>query len=276
MNIKDLLVYMDDAVDSRVQLEAGLWLAERCQAHMSVVYAPTEQIFHYGSNIVDINVIEAQLVALKKQGLEAKALFQTVTYNSTASIDYQPYGSDPISVLNRHSAYFDLLVVGQSGDRSLISSQASAVDHLLLGSGCPLLVVPQQETPLSIGDRVLIAWNGMREAAHALHGALPFLLKAKQVDIVIVASANEMESQHDDASRLVTHLARYGVTANVTQLPKHDGEEPAQAILSEAETREVNLIVMGAYGHSRLREIIIGGATRYMLEHSTIPLLMSH
>ena len=279
--MKDLLVHMDDAIDSRVQLEAGLWLAEKYQAHMSALYAPSKPILYYGSSllgmdVVDTKTIEVQFNALKEQAKQAKQLFQTVTDSAYTSTDYQTYSGEPRALINKHSAYFDLLVVGQNGDRSLVSPQASMVDSILLESSCPVLVVPQQETPLSIGSKVLIAWNGSREAACAMHNALPFLLKAERVDVVMVLSEGESEAWQDTEEKLTAHLSQYGITPNVIQLPERDGREPAETILSEGEAREVNLIVMGAYGHSRLREIFIGGATRYMLENSTIPLLMSH
>jgi nucleotide-binding universal stress UspA family protein len=149
---------------------------------------------------------------------------------------------------------------------------SSIIESALFGSGHPLLVVPYIRTSLEIRT-ALIAWDGGIQAARAASDAIPLLKYAQHVQIVTMGK--EDKKPHHSGRDLSRHLARHNIDAEVRMLP---GEriDVADMLLSYAADHGVNLIVMGGYGHSRLRELVLGGTTREILRSMTVPIFMSH
>jgi len=175
--------------------------------------------------------------------------------------------------LGRIARRFDLVVVGQP-DRDK-SAPVEVVDEgVLFESGRPVIFVPYiQKTGLKL-ERVLVCWDGSRAATRAIADAMPFLHKAKQVEIIIVANKAARVGELPGVD-LAQHLARHGLKVDVKRITSPDIDVPS-TILSYAADCSADMIVMGGYGHSRLREFILGGATRGILESMTVPALMSH
>jgi nucleotide-binding universal stress UspA family protein len=168
---------------------------------------------------------------------------------------------------------FDLSVVGQR-EPDRLSPADLFVEGALFGSGHPVIVVPYiQKEPVQM-DRILLCWDGSRTAARAMSDAMPFLSRAKQVDVVIVATGHP-KSTDIPGAELGHHLARHGLKVEVKRIVAEDVDVP-NTILSYAADVSAGLIVMGGYGHSRLREFVLGGATRGILDSMTVPVLMSH
>ena len=168
---------------------------------------------------------------------------------------------------------FDLAIVGQpERDRA---AAAEVVDEgVLFESGRPVIFVPYiQKAGLKL-DRVMVCWDGSRAATRAVADSMPFLEKAKQVEIVIVASKAGKIDEVPGAD-LGQHLARHGLKVDVKRITSPD-IDVTSTVLSYAADSSADLIVMGGYGHSRLREFILGGVTRGILETMTVPVLMSH
>jgi len=174
--------------------------------------------------------------------------------------------------LTQMSRLYDLNIVAQP-DRSNPSQTDFLSEAVLFGSGRPLLMVPYiTQAPIKT-DRVLICWDGGIPATRAVHDALPFLRKAKTIDIVTV---NEKEDASEASSAaLIAHLARRDLAATPYRITA-DTPNIHNAILSLAADNNSDLLVMGGYGHSRLREFILGGTTRGMFESLTVPALISH
>jgi nucleotide-binding universal stress UspA family protein len=148
------------------------------------------------------------------------------------------------------------------------------IEATLFGSGRPILIVPYiQKAPLTLG-RVMACWDGSRSAARAIADALPLLARAKAVEIFTVTGEAGKSSEVEGAD-LAHHLARHGLKVEVERQVARD-IDVASVILSHAADRSADLIVMGGYGHSRLREFVLGGATRGILASMTVPVLMSH
>jgi nucleotide-binding universal stress UspA family protein len=171
------------------------------------------------------------------------------------------------------SRLYDLNIVPQT-DRSNPSQTDFLSEAVLFGSGRPVLMVPYiTKSPIKT-DRVLICWDGGVPAARAVHDAMPFLRKAKSIEIVAVNEDEDAAGEITSAA-LTTHLARRDLSAKTFRLT---AETPNihNAILSLAADNDTDLIVMGGYGHSRLREFILGGTTRGMFESLTVPALISH
>jgi nucleotide-binding universal stress UspA family protein len=166
---------------------------------------------------------------------------------------------------------FDLAVLGQDDpDKDL--SEGLVVEGVLFESGRPLILVPYiHKTGLKL-DRVMACWDGSRPAARAVADAMPLLHRAGQVDVVIVEQAKSDEIPGADVAQ---HLARHGLKVTVHRIARGD-LDVKDALLNYAADSAADLLVMGGYGHSRMREFILGGVTRGMLASMTVPTLMSH
>lgn len=184
---------------------------------------------------------------------------------------------EPAGIAARHAHYADLAIVaGARGGSQEASAALAFVGALLLESGRPVLVVPAEcrlETP---ADRILLAWRPVREAARAIHDAMPFLRHATQVDIVVVdAVGDDLAHGSQPGADVAAHLAGHGIEANIVRL--ESGQRSVGAtLLEQARTSAAQMIVAGGYGHSRVREWALGGATRDLLTASPIPVLLSH
>ena len=175
--------------------------------------------------------------------------------------------------LGRMGRRFDLVVVGQP-EREKSMPEEVVDEGVLFDSGRPVIFVPFiQKGGLKL-DRVMVCWDGSRTATRAIADSLPFLRKAKQVEVVMVANGRSKSDEIAGAD-LGQHLARHGLKVEVKRITSPD-IDVASTILSYAADSSADMIVMGGYGHSRLREFILGGVTRGLLESMTVPALMSH
>lgn len=175
-----------------------------------------------------------------------------------------------------HGRAADLIIIEQPDDRDLDFDRREFAGRMVMDAGRPLLIVPRERRFKSMGESVLLAWNGRREAARAVFDALPLLQKAKTISVVCV---NPPQDQNQDASLagtdIATTLARHGVQAETIRDVAR-GTSVGQELLTQGADIGCDLIVMGGYGHSRFREFVLGGATRHVLDHMTVPVLMSH
>ena len=168
---------------------------------------------------------------------------------------------------------FDLSIVGQAEPETSEVEEIVA-ESALFESGRPLILVPYiQKAPLKL-DRVMVCWDGGRAAARAIADAMPLLRRAGNVDVVIVTDERGKRDQIEGAD-MGAHLARHGLNVEVTRTALGD-IDVADVILSRAADMSTDFIVMGGYGHSRLREFVLGGVTRSILRSMTVPVLMSH
>ncbi|MBV9429172.1 MAG: universal stress protein [Bradyrhizobiaceae bacterium] len=205
----------------------------------------------------------AAAAAFEKQAGDAGVTAATRVMTTTLSASYDLFGQ----IARR----FDLAVVGQD-EPETEQSEALVAEGALFESGRPLILVPYiHKTGLKL-DRVMVCWDGSRPAARALADAMPLLTRARQVDVVIVAQAKSEEIPGADVAE---HLARHGVNVTVQRIAPGD-LDVKDTLLNYAADSTADMIVMGGYGHSRMREFILGGVTRGMLASMTVPTLMSH
>ena len=180
------------------------------------------------------------------------------------------------NTLSRHARYVDLAVIGQEGAEDQKMVIGGLPDTVALTCGRPVLVVPYIGARTTPGKHVIVAWNGSREAARAVNDALPILRGADKVDVM---GANPEHGELEDAdlpgADLCLHLARHGVKAEAETLVTSE-LEIGDLLLSRVADRGADLVVMGAYGHARWREVVLGGVTRQLLAQMTVPVLMSH
>lgn len=170
----------------------------------------------------------------------------------------------------------DLVMVCRSASDSDFMDPDLIVEDLLMGSGRPLLVLPRADARTMLGQRIAIAWNGSREAARAVHDAMPLLITAPVGSVQIICPGEKAGSKTLPlGAELAESLSRHGVSAEVSGLDnRHLNAGPD--VLARAAELGADLLVMGAWGHSRLREFVLGGATDTALRDSNIPVFMSH
>jgi nucleotide-binding universal stress UspA family protein len=274
--IKDIVVSLAGMETQDFAVDYAVSVAAAFGAHITGVAFFYEPIIPDGSlGTVPVELIELQRQQNSKIVRAAVERFEAAARNAGVSaaqriLDSTAAGAGP--VFARLARHFDLAVVGQA-EREQGAAGDPIVEAALFESGRPLLIVPYiQRSPFQAG-RILVCWDGGRVAARAVGDALPFLMRAQAVDILIVAE----ERKHDEMADadMTAHLARHGVRAEVKQITRGD-ISIEDAILSYAADSGAEFMVMGGYGHSRLREFILGGVTRGILQSMTVPVLMSH
>lgn len=278
MTFKNIVVYVDDSEQCEKRIELAAGLATRFKANLTGVYAVTPvRIPPYLTAQIGPEIFAGQKKMTQEATDEAESRFREGAKSVGDNVSWVAKEGHAADVLRPHVLCADLVVVGQVDARSNASSEAVALpEDLVIEGGRPVLVVPYAGTFNKIGDRVLIAWNGSREAVRAADDALPFLEGAKTATVLAVnpksnAKGNDSVSGEDFAR----YLKRHHVPAKAAHVFADD-IDVGDMLLSRCSDNGTDLIVMGAYGRSRLRELVMGGATRHILRHMTVPVLMSH
>jgi nucleotide-binding universal stress UspA family protein len=221
-------------------------------------------------------IIESQRAESNKKARAAIARFEQAAKRAGISMETRTISAsisgaaDQIGHIGRR---FDLIVVGQPGRNDSLPDEV--IDEgVLFESGRPVIFVPFIQKGGMKLDRIMVCWDGSRAATRAIADAIPLLKKAKQVEVVIISDKPTKKDEVPGAD-LGQHLARHGLKVDVKRITSPDIDVPS-TILSYAADSSADMIVMGGYGHSRLREFVLGGATRGLLESMTVPVLMSH
>lgn len=278
MALKDLLVYVDDSKANAARIDTAVRLAEEHDAHLTGLYVAPDQSMMtlYTEAHIPGEILEAQRQAAVERAGEAKKVFEAAAGKAGLSSEWRFVEGDFVRTLSLHARYADLLIIGQSDPSDDWSVTRGALEQVLLDVGRPVLVIPYIGAPKVPGENVVVAWNASREAMRAIHDAMPLLERAKTVRVLSInpprGPSGEGEAPGADISH---HLARHNVKAEAVHVEAED-IAVGEVLLSRAADQQADLIVMGAYGHSRYRELILGGATRSLLEAMTIPVLMSH
>jgi nucleotide-binding universal stress UspA family protein len=221
-------------------------------------------------------LIDAQRAENTKAAQASVAKFEQAAKRDGVSFETRIFDASlagAADIFGRLARRFDMSVVGQAEPESSVSPDL-IIESALFESGRPVIVVPYiQRTGLRL-DRVLCCWDGNRPAARAIADAMPLLERAKAVEVVIVTGERGKQDEVRGAD-MGQHLARHGLKVDVKVIPKGD-VDVQDAILPHAADSSADFIVMGGYGHSRLREFVLGGVTRGILGSMTVPALMSH
>ena len=281
MSYKDLLVVLgsDAAARGRIALAAGL--AERFAAHLVGLYplplpdAP-RNFGYYEPSLLD--PIFRELRERSQEGCDKeREAFEHAASLRGVSAEWRAVSAGLESDPALHARYVDLTILGQldpgGGEAELIRPRP---EHVTLASGRPILVVPYAGHFEAVGRRVLIGWNATREATRAVNDAMPLLVGADVVTVLTI-DAREGPDAHGElpGADISLHLARHGVKATIERTVSA-GVPAGEVLLSRAADLGADLLVIGAYGHSRVRELLLGGATRSILQSMTLPVLMSH
>ena len=274
--IKDLIVNLGLGANDPAGNYA-ISIAETFSAHVLGVAFSYEPVIP-GSVMGGIppEFIESQRAESDKKANDAVARFQKAAELAGISAETRILSasvSGAADQIGRLARRFDLVVVGQPDREQSVPTEV--VDEgVLFESGRPVIFVPFIQKAGVKLDRVLVCWDGSRAATRAIGDAMPFLQKAKQTEIVIVGGKPPKSGEVSGAD-LGQHLARHGLKVDVKRITSPD-IDVASTILSYAADSSADMLVMGGYGHSRLREFVLGGVTRGLLESMTVPTLMSH
>ena len=275
MAIKDILVLLEPGPAGQHVDEFALSLASKLGAHLTAAgvalqtIAPVSFMGDYPYELMAEATDEARQAAEIAFGKLKNAA------PSGVDVDYVPvegFTAEAIDRVARLARHFDLTIVRQNAPEEDGFASQLAVGALF-GSGRPCIILPYiHKGPAKLG-KAMVAWDGGFVASRAVAGALPLLQQAGKVEVVTVARKNQ-DIYAVPGFDITRHLARHGIKAELKQLPPTD--DIAAILLSHAADTSPDFMVMGCYGHSRLRELVLGGTTRELLSSMTIPVVMAH
>jgi nucleotide-binding universal stress UspA family protein len=281
MALKDMLVHLDGTRQAAARLDCAAALAARHGSHLVGLHTVE---FHLPSGITADAGGAALGMLMRKLREDAAAeaeqqrhLFEERIRRDGLSGEWRAVQGQAAATVALHARYADLAMLGQPDPDSAGAMLATEVlEAVLFTSGRPVLMVPYAGHFGAPGQRVLIGWNAGKEAARAVADALPLLVGAEQVTVVAINPRLGIGGHGDvPAADIALHLARHGVVATAQHAMSGSVTE-ADTLLNMAADLDVDLLVMGAYGHSRLREMVFGGVTRGILARMTVPVLMAH
>ncbi len=276
MSYKTLLVHLDDSRRCEARVALSLELAQRWDAHLIGLYVVCQDMFRpmFGPH-APLSLARAEAQEAERREL-AEDAFLGAAERAGRSAEWRAPSGPALDAALLHARHADLLVLGQPDPRDPAAYVAPHfVGDVLLGAGRPALVIPYAGDVRMLGENVLVAWDGSREAARAVADALPLLQRARHVGIEIVST----HGQHAHASEgidVAAWLEGHGVRASFSTTPHPIGVGTGATLLNLVCDLHADLLVMGAYGHARARERVFGGVTRTMLESMTVPMLMAH
>jgi nucleotide-binding universal stress UspA family protein len=275
--IKDLLVHLSAGDEKGAVTSYALALAEVFQANVAGVAFAYEPVIGATTlmGTLPTNFIDAQRAESQKAADAARAKFDEASRRASASAESHVFSTSIAGAADqfgRMARRFDLSVVMQAEEETVPAEEMIA-EAALFQSGRPLIVVPYIHDGVLKLDRAMVCWDGGRSAARAIADALPILTRAKEVEVVMVLGE---EGKRDviPGADMGQHLARHGLNVEVKRIVASGKVQ--ETLLSHAADVSADFLVMGGYGHSRLREFILGGVTRGMLASMTVPCLMSH
>jgi nucleotide-binding universal stress UspA family protein len=281
MSYKTILVHVDGSRHLYRRVEIAARLAKLHKAHvvgLALTELPT--VFYDTPVINPLDPTLAPLLQVPRQRSDdALAEFErTARKFNIASLEMRHEENETVRGIILQARYCDLVLLGQHDPADVQASTRTAfAESVILESGVPVLVVPFASPATDTGHRVLVAWNASREAVRAVHYALPILQLAEQVEVVVfdpdILPATYRAVPDKD---ILEWLGRHGICATVTRRASPSDRDIASRLLSLATDRLADLLVMGCYGHSRFREVLLGGVSREILRTMTLPVLMAH
>jgi nucleotide-binding universal stress UspA family protein len=279
VDYKTVLVDIDPSGATDGRIGFAVKLASAWQAHLVGITQTGIVRFIRDSTLSDINLAGlTPLFEQLRQDADARAAQFDALVRQAGSSDFEHRigDEDPGNGLATQAMYADLVVVSQRDPSGAEATRDAAVpEYVAMNAPCPVIVLPWGGTPAPGFERVLVAWNASPEAARAVRQALPFLKRAKEVEVAIVGTDHAGGAPAPlGGPEIARFLTRHGIAADVQY--QQGGGDDGETLLGLADERGAGLLVMGCYGHSRFRELLLGGATRTILERMRLPVLMAH
>jgi len=277
MTFQSIIVHVDDGPSSEARIRSAVGIARRFKSRLVAMFAPAMPQVS-----VDIRQLAPADIAKLTQARETREANQALLRSCAADaglrhVEMRVVAGEDLDDAVAQSRCADLTILGQpepGADHAALTRRLA--ENVVLDSGAPVLILPYAPSMKSIGDHVLVAWDGGREAARAVRDALSMLAAAKRVTVMTVGErARFGEEAARSQERLAAYLGVHGIKAQLASLADVL-DDRGEALLSRICDLGVDLVVMGGYGHARVREIVLGGLTRTMLDSMTVPVLMSH
>ncbi|WP_421708888.1 universal stress protein [Algihabitans sp.] len=280
MSYKTVLVHLDNSKSCAGRVAVALDLAARFDAHLVGLVVTVEPVVPtFVMAQIPSSALESQREALRAKADEAVVAFEAAASKAGLSVETRralAFNEEVPETLALHARYADLVVMGQHDPDDPNSLGAGTLEQCLLGAGRPVLVVPYIGAPEGFGRTVLLAWDASREAARAASDALPLMARADKVTVLTINPKKGRAAHGEEpGADIALVIARHGVKAEAESVTVRDVSID-EALLSRLSDNGADMLVMGCYGHARLRELVLGGTTRHILQHMTVPTLMTH
>lgn len=279
MSYKTIAIVISDEVGDKAALQAAVTLANREGGHLDVYCLGIDPMRY------DVAPMGASLAVMGAGTGEAQARAATLLDWAQSCVKgaLAPTAVQKLVVTSagldaaiaRVVRYSDLIIASQPYGEGSTQLQTIILEAALFGTGAPVMMIPRTADDIGAFDRVMVAWDESTQALEAVRKALPVLKRADRAEIIMINPPSHSPERSDPGGVICVMLARHGVKADVSILAK-TMPLVAEVINRHAQDQAVDLIVMGAYGHSRFREALIGGATRDMLETARVPILIAH
>ena len=271
--MKSILLHIDHDHAMSARLQVALDIARATNGHITCLQAVSYEVFapgdFYGS------AIAAAMPVIKENAEKLRSQTEAQLEHEGVSWEWRfVYGIAPHRLLEA-SPLADVVIVGPAEAGSDGRGPSALVGDLVMKAKAPVLVVPQDAGALDVGAPMLVAWNGSAEAAHALRASIPLLACSCKVTLASIAEPSDKARFDFPSTEGAKYLSRHGIDCEIVEIPRGEGSI-ADTLFSAAQMRECGLMVMGAYGHSRLAELLMGGVTRRMLNEPQMPILLAH
>jgi nucleotide-binding universal stress UspA family protein len=276
MALREILLHLDAAAPAAARLDLAAGVARRSGAHLVGLYLLDVAVPIMAGDMGGGAAVAALMEGMREEALaeaeRVRAMFDERLARDGLSGEWRMLEGASVPLLSENGRYADLIILGQTNPDAPRPGGRALIEAALFETGRPVLVVPYAAAPSSGMKHALIAWNGSREAARAVHDALPLLALMEQVTVLVVEPTAQ---DHEPGADIARHLARHGLNVTVQRAVAPD-ISVGDVILNTIAEQSADLLVMGGYGHSRLREFMLGGATRSLLGAMTAPVLMAH
>jgi nucleotide-binding universal stress UspA family protein len=278
MDYKTILVHLDDAPEAPERIAFAAQLANAQAAHLVGMAQTGISQFIREATLpgVELGDLTPLFGELRESAERRAAGFDAIMRQTgVTSFAHRIDDGEPGLALAIQALYADLVIVGHAGNGvPRLASVAGVPEYVAINSPSPVLVLPQRGIHTPAFERVMVAWNASPEAARAVRLALPLLARARQVELAIFDEESSSARSPEDARSMLQFLARHGIAVEVC---RHQARgEVGNALLVRAEDKKIDLLVMGCYGHSRYREILLGGVSRTVLRRLPLPVLLAH
>lgn len=288
MAIRKILLPLIGVEGDEPAVKTAFVTAKALQAHLEALFVrpdPKETLPYFGeglSGAVIQDILDAAKEAADKSAAQLRELIAQEAERTGVALVEEPGGPGRATVsfrqvtgplaptINRASRLADL-VLFVHGEASQAAGVSRALQETLIGSGKPILLAPGQPTE-TVGTRIAVGWDGSTGAAEAVQAALSFFAHAQEIHVINVVTG---ELDTEEVDRLSRYLELHGFRST-EHVVRAEGKPVGDVLLAEAVDCRADLLVMGGFGHSRLREFLLGGVTRYVISHAVIPVLLAH
>jgi nucleotide-binding universal stress UspA family protein len=281
MSYRTIAVQINESVHNFNRMELAARLAQEFRAHLvGTASTGLPEWFYMPGMVAEPGIVlTGYLDSLQEQAKTLLAEFDAIAERAgVSSFEGRMIEQEAAAALCLQARYSDLLIIGQGDPNEKLASQRADVpQYVVLNSPHPVLIIPFAGAFPTIGKRIVIAWDGGMAAARAVTAALPFLQRAQSVQLAVF-NPDRTPGVHgaSPGADIALYLARQGVKVEVSVNSTGDELDAGNALLSHLADWNADLLVMGCYGHSRLREILLGGVSRTVLQSMTVPVLMEH